>query len=116
QDELSGLKELEIWQNDIKLTDVVHAQHQLTLELEGTFDFIVIATDVAGNETSEQFMVKISQSGIELDTVLKQVDNTAYADGEWTRQTVTASVYATHAQGVPLKPIQYSLNEGMTWK
>lgn len=87
----------------------------ITYDTEGTYELMFRATDKAGNVTTVTRIVKISRSGLQLNIIATQDDGSTYVSGEWTKQSVTASVYASHLHGVALEPTTYSLDGGSTW-
>ncbi|MDF2935030.1 MAG: hypothetical protein K0Q90_403 [Paenibacillaceae bacterium] len=96
-------------------TDVT-AGPQLVLEEEGIHSLRFKAADLAGNEGFAEHAVKISKSGLQLSLTLQGADGGAYASGSWSRQTVTAEVYAANIQGPAVTLLDYSPDGESAWQ
>ncbi|TMV48920.1 hypothetical protein FE783_14700 [Paenibacillus mesophilus] len=114
QDELSGLASLE-YSLDGGVTWSVYGE-QLRFDQDGTYILKVRATDLAGHEAVEQRTIKIARTGLAVTVTLRHSDGSPYASGEWTRQSVTASVYSIHQQGLAVTAVTYSLDQGISWR
>lgn len=88
---------------------------ELVVSTDGVHHVLFRAIDHAGNTHNEVRTINISQFGLQLTTTLEQADQTPYTSGTWTKQTVTASVYATNSHGAAITTLMYSLDEGATW-
>ncbi|MET3849245.1 S-layer homology domain-containing protein [Paenibacillus sp. OAE614] len=69
------------------------------------------AADAAGMETAERRTVKIGSSGLALTPTMVKSDGGTYAEGEWTNQSVTVSVYAEGGTG-GIASFTYTLDGG----
>ncbi|MFD0960894.1 S-layer homology domain-containing protein [Paenibacillus chungangensis] len=91
----------------------------VTFADEDSHSFTVRATDKLGNtSTAVTKVINISRSGLTLDIPLAfTADASAYTSGEWTKESVTASVYASQStSGVNITSTTYSLDGGTTWQ
>ncbi|GEM_PF-3364957 len=91
----------------------------VTFADEDSHSFTVRATDKLGNtSTAVTKVINISRSGLTLDISLAlTADASAYTSGEWTKESVTASVYASQStSGVNITSTTYSLDGGTTWQ
>ncbi len=66
----------------------------IALQDDGIHSLSLRAADEAGNETIVQRIVKVSASGLMLTPTLTAQSGSAYTSGSWTKESVTASVYA----------------------
>jgi hypothetical protein len=83
----------------------------IVLREEGVHNISFKAVDTAGNESIERRTVCISTTGITLTPTLVKADGSEYTSGEWTRSSVTLSVYAE--SGVSeIANLTYTLNRG----
>ncbi|WP_205621646.1 S-layer homology domain-containing protein [Paenibacillus sanguinis] len=83
----------------------------IVLREEGVHSISFKAVDTAGNESIERRTVCISTTGITLTPALVKADGSEYTSGEWTRSSVTLSVYAE--SGVSkIANLTYTLNGG----
>lgn len=131
------------WTNEpvgvsIQATDTFMQQMQVKIEHDGTEEEIpvdasdnysferlftengiyrleITAADESGKTSVEQRTIKISKDGLHLESALKHADDSAYTSGEWSKESVTASVYVYHTHGVAITSSVYSLDEGASW-
>lgn len=89
---------------------------KLVIEESGAYHLQFLASDKAGNTHTELRTVNISKSGLMLTSAFKHMDDTPYASGDWTRDSVVASVYANNMHGATVTSVTYSWDEGVTWE
>ncbi|MDF2657836.1 MAG: filamentous hemagglutinin outer membrane protein [Paenibacillus sp.] len=71
----------------------------IKLQEDGVHVLDFKAVDAVGMEAAERRTVKISSSGLTLIPTMVKTDGSAYADGDWTNQSVSVSVYAEGGAG-----------------
>jgi uncharacterized repeat protein (TIGR02543 family) len=89
--------------------------NSLTYNTEGIHYLTFKATDQAGNEVQETRTMKINQNGLHIAITAKKQDGTLYTSGDWTNQSVTVEVYASHHQEIPVASLTYSLDNEGDW-
>ncbi|WP_168120396.1 S-layer homology domain-containing protein [Paenibacillus sp. HB172176] len=89
----------------------------LTLTSEGMHSILARATDELGNQSADvEATTGISRSGLSLKVSLSHGDSSPYASGDWTSESVTASVYAHQSTpDVEVTSTNYSLDNGALW-
>ncbi|MBO8173204.1 MAG: S-layer homology domain-containing protein [Bacillaceae bacterium] len=116
EDDYSGIQTIEISTDDGLSWNPYGVP--LSFASEGTYTLQARAVDNVGLTSSVvSKTVNINRSGLILEVPLTFADDgTAYTSGEWTKRSVTASVYAYHTTpGVSVTSISYSLDGGTTW-
>ncbi|MCU6711948.1 InlB B-repeat-containing protein [Paenibacillus sp. J5C_2022] len=87
----------------------------LTYSEDGIYTLTLKATDEEGNEGQVTRKVKINRNGLVVTISASNQDGGPYVSGDWTNQSVTAEVNASHQQGIAVTSIAYSLDDGATW-
>lgn len=113
KDDLGGSVSVE-YSQDAGVTWSIYGS-ELRIDRDGIHALWFRAIDQAGNEAVARRMIKISTSGLSVNAVLARLDGSPYANGEWSRQSVTASIYAEHRQGLTVTEVTYSVDQGNTW-
>ncbi|MBD2860673.1 S-layer homology domain-containing protein [Paenibacillus sp. IB182363] len=87
----------------------------LTYSEEGIYILTFKAIDEEGNIGQVTRTVKINRNGLVVTITASTQGGDPYVSGNWTNQTVTAEVYASHRQGIAVTSIAYSLDDGAIW-
>lgn len=81
----------------------------------GIYRLEITAADESGKTSVEQRTIKISKDGLHLESALKHADDSVYTSGMWSKESVTATVYVYHTNGITVTSSAYSLDEGASW-
>ncbi|MFC0852741.1 leucine-rich repeat protein [Halalkalibacter oceani] len=81
------------------------------------YGYRLVAVNASGTSEAVEVMAKTALPvPSNLDITLTYADGSLYSPSAWTTQNVTAAVYASNEDGLPVDMLFYSLNNGVDWQ